>query len=163
MRIDLAPITAADREPVMDIFNHYIENGFAAYPEQRLPYEFFDTLLSMCQGYPSAVARDEAGCIVGFGMLRPYSPIPTFAQTAEIAYFLMPEATGKGIGKSILEHLVLEGKEKGLTSILASISSLNEGSVRFHLGNGFSEFGRFKGVGRKKGRTFDVVYCQRML
>jgi len=50
-----------------------------------------------------------------------------------------------------------------LTSILASVSSLNQGSVNFHLKNGFTECGRFRDVGRKKGETFDVVYFQRML
>ena len=34
------------REPVIDIYNHYIENSFSAYPEQRVPYEFFVPMLS---------------------------------------------------------------------------------------------------------------------
>ena len=48
-------------------------------------------------------------------------------------------------------------------SVLAGISSLNEGSIKFHLQNGFAECGRFRGVGRKKGHIFDMVYCQKML
>jgi phosphinothricin acetyltransferase len=96
-------------------------------------------------------------------MLRPYSPFSTFFQTAEITYFLKPGFTGKGIGRAILEHLIIKGKEKGVSSVLASISSLNEASINFHLKNGFLECGRFRGIGRKKGKTFDVVYFQRKL
>lgn len=152
-----------DRESVIDTFNYYVENSFSAYPERTLPYEFFDTFLNICQGYPAATARDESGKVVGFGMLRPYSPIPTFSTAAEIAYFVKPTFTGRGIGKAILEYLIDEGKKMGLTTILASISSLNDGSIRFHLKNGFVECGRLKSIGRKRGHTFDVFYCQKML
>lgn len=41
-------MSVIDRESVMDIFNYYIENSFSAYPERKLPYEFFDTFLNMC-------------------------------------------------------------------------------------------------------------------
>ncbi|MDH5203349.1 MAG: GNAT family N-acetyltransferase [Nitrospirota bacterium] len=163
MNFNLAPITLDDREQIIDIFNHYVENSFAAYPEQKVPYEFFDLLLNMCQGYPTTTVKDKEGRVIGFGMLRPYSPISTFSQTAEITYFLKHGFTGKGIGKTILEYLIAKGKEKGITSILASISSLNDGSINFHVKNGFTECGRFKGIGRKKGKTFDVVYFQRIL
>jgi len=163
MKTNLTPITSDDRESIIDIFNYYVENSFAAYPEQKVPYEFFEVLLNVCDGYPTAVARDQETQIIGFGMLRPYSPFPTFLQTAEVTYFLRPGFTGQGIGREILEHLIAKGREKGISSVLASISSLNEGSINFHLKNGFSECGRFRDIGRKRGKTFDVVYFQRML
>ncbi len=163
MQTVLRPLTTDDRPAVIDIFNHYVENSFAAYPQNPVPYDFFDVLLNLCKGYPSAVAVSENGEIVGFGMLRPYNAIPTFSRTAEITYFLKPGFTGRGIGKAVLDYLVAGGKERGLTSILASISSMNEGSLRFHLRNGFSECGRLKSVGVKKGTEFDVVYCQKIL
>ncbi len=163
MEITLVPLTSDHREPVMDIFNYYIENSFAAYPEKKLPYEFFDTILTFCQDYPTAAATVEPDEVVGFGMLRPYNPIPTFSKTAEITYFIKTGYTGLGIGKTLLDYLVDEGRKMGLTTILASISSLNERSINFHLKNGFVKCGRLKNVGLKQGKSFDVVYCQRML
>jgi len=163
MNITLASISSDDRKQVIDIFNYYIENTFAAYPDKKVPYEFFDVLLNMCQGYPAATVKDMEGNVVGFGMLRPYNPFPSFSQTAEITYFVKPGFTGKGIGKTLLEYLIGGGNSMNLTSILASVSSLNQGSVNFHLKNGFTECGRFRDVGRKKGEAFDVVYFQRML
>jgi L-amino acid N-acyltransferase YncA len=65
-------------------------------------------------------------------MLRAYSPFPTFSKTAEITYFIKPGYTGKGIGKKILDSLLAKARETGITSIIASISSLNEGSINFH-------------------------------
>ncbi len=76
-------LSSEDREPVMDIFNYYVENSFAAYPENKLPYQAFDMFLQMSNGFPSGAVKDENGDIVGFGMLRSHNPVPTFSQTAE--------------------------------------------------------------------------------
>jgi L-amino acid N-acyltransferase YncA len=163
MKFHLEPISPKDREAVIDIFNHYVENSFAAYPESKVPYEFFDVLLKMAEGYPTVVARDEDGRIMGFGMLRAHNPMPTFSHTAEVTYFIKPEYTGKGLGTSMLQHLIEKGKEANITSVLANISSLNEGSIAFHEKHGFKECGRFHGICTKRGRAFDVVWMQRML
>jgi phosphinothricin acetyltransferase len=163
MNVVIAPLTKDSQKEIIDIFNYYVENSFAAYPEQKLPYEFFDHFLKMCEGYPALTAKDEQGNILGFGMLRAYNPFSTFSQTAEITYFIKSGYTGRGIGKKMLDYLLAEAKEKGITSVIASISSLNEGSINFHKKNGFVECGCFREIGKKRGKTFDVVYMQKML
>lgn len=157
----LEPVSVEDGNQIIDIFNHYVENSFAAYPERKVPYEFFELFLNMAQGYPFLVAKDGEGTVLGFGLLRPHSPMPAFSRTAEITYFLAPEHTGKGVGGKILDRLLAVAVEKGITTILASISSLNEPSLAFHKKHGFVECGRFVGIGRKNGREFDVVWMQR--
>ncbi len=109
------------------------------------------------------VAKTDEGVVTGFGLLRPYNPLPAFFKTAEITYFLKPGFAGQGIGKAILDYLLDTGKELGINAVLANVSSLNEESIRFHLKNGFSECGRFKEVGQKKGQVFDVLYFQKLL
>ena len=141
MNYALAPITDEDRDSIIDIFNHYVENSFAAYPETKLPYEAFDKFTQMFQGYPNATVKDNEGKLIGFGFLRTYNPFSTFSHTAEISYFLSPIYTGKGIGTVLLNYLIEEGKRKGITNILANISSLNLGSIIFHKKNGFRECG----------------------
>jgi L-amino acid N-acyltransferase YncA len=163
MDFKLVRVSADDGKQIIDIFNHYVENSFAAYPEAKVPYEFFGLFMNMSQGYPFLVAKDENGKLLGFGLLRPHNPMPSFSKTAEITYFLAPEHTGKGIGRAILDRLLEDGTEKGITSILANISSLNPGSLAFHRKNGFVECGRFVGVGQKKGQEFDVVWMQRRI
>jgi L-amino acid N-acyltransferase YncA len=39
MDYSMSPISNEDREPIIDIFNYYVENSFAAYPETKLSYE----------------------------------------------------------------------------------------------------------------------------
>ena len=159
----ITPMSLDDRFAVIDIFNYYVEHSFAAYPEKAVPYEFYETLLKMSQGFPSGALRGKSGEIIGFGMLRPYSPMPTFSMTAEATYFIDQEHTGQGLGTILLDYLIEGGKKMGLNSILASVSSLNEASMKFHLRHGFAECGRFSNIGRKQGQVFDVVYYQKML
>ena len=112
MEYSMSPISNEDRESIMDIFNHYVENSFAAYPEIKLPYEAFDMFLQMSQGYPTAKVKDKNGRLIGFGMLRSHNPIPTFAKTAEITYFIHPDHTGKGLGAKMLSLLKNRRNEK---------------------------------------------------
>lgn len=163
MDFTMVPVTAEDGMAIIDISNHYVENTFAAYPDAKVPYEFFGLFMNMSQGYPFLVAKDASGRILGFGLLRPHNPMPAFSKTAEITYFLAPAHTGQGIGKAMLDRLLAEAKEMGITSILASISSLNSGSLAFHKKNCFMECGRFIGIGRKRGQEFDVVWMQRRI
>ena len=163
MDFTIAPVLKEDGKAIIDIFNHYVENSFAAYPEGRAPYEFFDLLLNLSEGYPFLVARDCGGNVLGFALLRPHNPMPVFSRTAEVTCFIAPEHTGKGMGKALQERLLHEAGEKGIDNVLASISSLNPASLAFHKKRGFQECGRMLKTGRKWGRDFDVVWMQKMI
>jgi phosphinothricin acetyltransferase len=157
-----APITESNKEPVITLFNYYIEHTNATFLESPLPSSYFDVLLPVIEQYPS-VSVKENGALIGFGLLRPHNPMPAFRYTAVISYFLDTEYTGKGIGSMILNYLIEKAREKGIRSILAEISSLNPGSVRFHEKNGFIHRGRFERVGVKNGKEFDTIWMQKSL
>lgn len=163
MNFKLGPISMADRIEIVDIFNHYIETSFAAFPDHPLPYDAFEAILNKCKGFPTVTARDEQDSIIGFGMLHAYNPFPVFSGTAELSYFIKPEWTSRGIGTMMLGYLCQKAQDRGITTLLASISSLNNQSLRFHAGKGFSQCGCFRKVGRKMNETFDIVYMQKFL
>ncbi|WP_432735992.1 GNAT family N-acetyltransferase [Maridesulfovibrio sp. FT414] len=163
MDYSIRPISSEDRKAIMDIFNYYIENSYAAYPENSLPYQAFDMLLKMAEGFPHGTIEDQNGKIWGFGMLRTHNPMPVFSQTAEVTYFIHPDCTGKGLGYNLLCFLEKGAVEKGIKNILANISSLNVKSIDFHKKNGFVECGRFRNVAKKKGQIFDTVWMQKEL
>lgn len=163
IEFEIVPLTNEHRNLVIDIFNFYILNSFAAYPENPFPYEMYAVLLNMSQGYPAEAVTDNSGEVLGFGFLRGHNSIPTFSETAEVTYFIHDGHTGKGIGKILRNHLKEEGKKKGVTSILASISSLNPRSIEFHEQNGFTRCGLFQSVGKKNGKLFDTIWMQKRL
>jgi phosphinothricin acetyltransferase len=136
----------------------------AAFPVESDPIQTICMLfLNMAEGYPFLVARDGEGRVLGFALLRPHNPMPAFSRTADITYFIAPGHTGQGIGRAMQVRLLNEAREKGITSIMASISSLNSKSLNFHKKQGFQECGRFQKVGRKWGQDFDEIWMQKMI
>ncbi|MBN2226965.1 MAG: N-acetyltransferase [candidate division Zixibacteria bacterium] len=163
MQYRLEPMMPDARTAVIDIFNYFVENSFAAYFGVKVNYRLFDRFLMMIGDYPSLVVKTETGEIVGFGFIHPYHPADSFGRTAEVTYFILPDHTGKGLGKQMLDHFEAEARKRGIEIFLASISSLNDGSIRFHRQRGFIECGRFKRIGCKKGLDFDMVWMQKTL
>lgn len=146
---------------VMEIFNYYVENSFAAYPEKRVPPQFFDLLIEKLSNFPAYAIINHDGGVVGFCILKQYLPFSTFKECAEISYFIHPSEVAKGAGKQALDLLEAKGSEMGVKQILANISSLNEQSLAFHSKNGFKECGRFKNIITKNGVCFDIVWMQK--
>ncbi|MHC9542822.1 MAG: N-acetyltransferase family protein [Vulcanimicrobiota bacterium] len=157
----LEALSEEDRVPVTDIFNFFIDNSFAVYPEERVPPQFFDNILRLCQGYPALAVKDGEGKVVGFALMRPF--MMSLKRAGDLSYFILPEHSGKGIGRMILELFTSEAGRLGVDTFVAGISSLNEGSLRFHEKMGFSRCGLFTRVGNKRGMDFDVIYMQKML
>lgn len=157
------PISGEYRKEIIDIFNYYVENGFSAYPDEKVPYEFYDKFFARMTNYPTILAKSSENEVLGFGTLYPFHPLPVFKKTAEIAYFIKPGETGKGLGTYMLNKLLSRAQDCGINNILANISSFNEGSIRFHKKNGFEECGRFKKVGAKSGKVFDMIWMQKLL
>ncbi len=156
-------MTAKHRNAVIDVFNHFVENSFAAYNDKTVGYEFYDVFLNMARGYPSVVVKSETGDVVGFGFLSSFHHAPSFGRTACASYFVHPDHTRRGIGGLILQRFEKEAAAKGIVTILAHISSRNPDSIQFHRKNGFEECGRFRDVGEKFGKSFDMIWVQKRL
>ncbi|SYZ72884.1 conserved hypothetical protein [Candidatus Zixiibacteriota bacterium] len=163
MQYHIRPVLDIDASSIIEIFNCYVDNSFAAFPDKEVGIEFFDTLKNLAAGYPFYVAESESREVVGFALLRPYHRAATCRRTAEITYFLEPSHTGRGIGSMLLSRLENEARAKGIDNILACISSRNEKSIKFHERHGFVECGRFRKVGFKCGLDFDMLWMQKLL
>jgi phosphinothricin acetyltransferase len=163
MNYTLERLTVDHRKSVIDIYNHFVRNSFAAYMESPVGYDFFDRVMAMADGYPALAAKTESDDVVGFAFLHPFRPIPAFRRTAEITYFIIPEHTNKGLGSAILDRFIEEALNLGIDSLLANISSRNAQSLEFHRARGFVECGRFVEVGEKFGERFDMVWMQKRI
>mgnify|MGYP006275913465 FL=1 len=163
MDIVLCDASPDDRAGMLDIFNHYVSNSFATYTDEPVGLARFESLMSFASGWPAVTAKRGDGKLAGFGLLRPYSTIPSFCGTSELSCFIAPEFTGMGIGAAILDRLEAGARSMGLSTIVATVSSLNDGSIRFHSSHGYIECGRLREVGIRQGMPFDVVFLQKTL
>ena len=159
----IRPVIDNDRDAIVAVFNYFVENSFAAYPEQTVGAEFFQRMKAFAEGYPFYAIVSEDEQVVGFALIHPMHPANTFKRTAEITYFILPEFTGRGLGTKLLQRLIDDAREMGCDNVVASISSLNEQSLAFHRKHVFEECGRIKRAGKKHGRDFDMVCMQKFI
>lgn len=160
MKTVIRPVVDTDWDPIVGIFNHFVVESFAAYLAEPVDPSFLRDRQEANPTFPFVVAENENG-VVGFAFISPFHSASSMRHTATLTYFLHPETTGQGIGTALLAHLLESGRHLGITNFLAHISSLNSGSIRFHLKHGFIECGRFINVGIKKGTPFDMVWMQK--
>jgi len=155
--------TENDAPAIAEVFNHYITNSFAAYPEAPVDAQFLTRLRTLTGAYPIYVIESPEHAVVGFATIRPYHFADTLRRAAEIAYFILPDHTGQGLGARLLAAMETDAKSLGVDTLLASISSRNEQSIDFHQQHGFVECGRFRRVGRKFGQDYDIVWMQKFI
>lgn len=152
-----------DCDAVNRIFQHFVNTSMAAYPETMYEGGVFERLRAAGKSLPFLVAETESGEVVGFAQARPYHTADTIRRTAEITYFIFPEHQGHGLGEKLLNMLIELVRPFGVDNLLGSISSHNEQSLNFHRKHGFVEVGRFRNVGRKWGKEFDIILVQRFI
>ena len=161
MNYTTRPVSDDDWPVVAAIFNHFVVNSPAAYPDTPVKPEFFSDRHRTNPDYPFVVVEVD-GQTVGFAYLSPVHPVATMRRSAQVTYFILPNHTGHGLGKRLLGLLLDEGRTMGVDNFMAHISSLNDGSIRFHERHGFSECGRFRRIGSKHGQDFDMVWMQKL-
>ena len=161
MDYSIRPVSDDDWPVVTAIFNHFVVNSPAAYPDTPVQPGFLRDRHRAAPEYPFVVVEVD-GRIVGFAYLSAVHLVATMRRSAQVTYFILPNHTGHGLGGRLLELLLEAGRAMGVDNFMAHISSLNEGSIRFHERHGFTECGRFRRIGTKNGEDFDMVWMQRL-
>ena len=159
------PVGRADLEAVAGIYAHYVLHSVATFDEspRSLPeWEAKHDDLA-ARGLPFLVA-EEAGRIVGFACAGPWRPKPAYRHTVEDTVYLAPDATGRGLGATLLGALIDGCARVGVRSIVSVITDPgSEASIALHRRFGFTEAGRLTAVGHKHDRWLDTVLLQRVL
>jgi len=163
MTYTIRPAEPTDAPAIVAIFNRFVTESHAAYPSDPVDEQFYLRLASAAGELPFVVALDDNDDVVGFAQLRWIHPAETLRHAAEVSYFIAPKHTGRGLGTQLLGHLQELAATFDITILLASVSSENDHSLKFHRKHGFAECGRFKRVGTKFGKEFDIVWLQKFL
>ncbi|WP_020185152.1 GNAT family N-acetyltransferase [Methylopila sp. 73B] len=162
-------IRTADIEDVpalAAIYGDHVLHGTASFEEIPPSVDEMTRRLRAVQeaGLPYLVAEVD-GAVVGFAYAGPHRPRAAYRHTVEDSIYLAPEAQGRGLGRALLEELILRCEATGrLRQMIAVIGdSANAGSVAVHARAGFRMVGAMTDVGFKFGRWLDTVIMQRPL
>ena len=158
MRIRRA--TTADALPIVVLLNALLATTAVEWTED--PYtavsvpEWFDE-------HEVVLVAEDAGEVVGvaaFSWFRDATKRPGYRFTVENTVHVQEDRWGSGIGRALMEALVVEARSSGKHTMVAAVDAGNEASLRFHERLGFVEVARMPEIGAKFARWRDLVLLQ---
>lgn len=155
-----------DLADVARIYAHYVAHTLITFDEEAPALDEWATKLAAAEasGWPFLVAVDEEGAVLGYALLAPFRGKSGWRFAAENSIYLDPAATGRGLGKLLLERLTVAGTAAGARSIIAVITDEGtEASVALHTKAGFAPAGALPQVGWKFGRSVGVTMMVKYL
>ena len=155
-----------DVHRILEIYNFHIKNGLANFEEESIKYTFFlNFTKNILKSNLPFIVCVENKLLLGFSYLRKFREKSGYRYTFEDSVYVHNNFIGKGIGYSLLKHLVkASSKNSKVRNIIAIIGGKNaEASIRIHQKNGFNMIGTLKKVGFKKNQWLDSVYMQKIL
>ena len=163
--ISIRPARPRDLAVITGIYDQAVRLGTASFelepPDQKEMARRFESL--MAGRYPYLVAQ-AGGEVLGYAYAGPYRDRPAYHWTVEDSIYIAPQSHRRGIGRMLLQRLIVESEAAGFRQMIAVIGdSANAGSIELHRAAGFRMVGTFDNVGFKFGRWLDSVLMQRPL
>jgi phosphinothricin acetyltransferase len=166
MPITIRPATAADIPAIAAIYAHAVAHGTASFeldpPSEAEMMQRQKSLLD--GGFPYLVA-ENGDDIAGYAYAGLYRTRPAYRWTLEDSIYVDPKAQRRGVGRLLLEWLIVESEKRGYRQMIAVIgdSTLQAPSIELHRALGFRMVGVLENVGYKFDRWLDSVLMQREL
>jgi len=148
--------TLADLPRIFAIYNAEVEHGIATFDVvPKDPEADANWLTGRDDAHPVLVAAD-AGEIVGWASIGPWSPKGAYRRTGEVSVYVDESARGGGVGGRLLSELVERARRSDIKVLLARLALPNPASMSIHERAGFRSFGIQRRCGEKLGRVLDV-------
>ena len=176
---DISSVESKHLPQILEIYNYYIQNSTATFHLER---ESLSEVTAVWNSivreqhlpYIAALDVDNEGRMLGYAYAKQFHLRPAYAATVEITVYLDIQATGRGIGPTLLRTLldrlkeVPESKERphGVREIIAATANDDRHPMsigKFYASEGFEKAATLKKVGFKFDRWIDVVYWQKSL
>ena len=157
--LTVRPARAADAGEIASIWNAMIRDTLFTFTDlEKTEAEVRDLIATR----PSFLVASDTQ-LRGFVTYGTFRNGPGYAATGEHTIVLTEGARGAGTGRALMTAMEAVAARRGIHVMMAGISAVNEGGLRFHAALGYVEVGRLLEVGRKGGRWLDLVLMQKTL
>lgn len=164
---EIVDATEAHLPGIVAIFNHAVRETFSIWSETETTVELRRAWMAARRqaGFPVVVAvdRQHPSEVLGYGSFGIFRDFPGYVKTVEHSVYVSPKAQRRGIGRAVLDMLVARARALQLSAMVGGIDSENAGSIALHEQAGFEIQGNLKGVGRKFGKSLDLVFMVKSL
>lgn len=156
--------TAADTGKIAPIYAHHVLHGVASYEtEPPGAEEMRGRIERVHDAGWSWLVFERDGRTVGYTYATQMRDRAAYRYTFEDSVYVAADHLGQGIGRALLEALIVRVERVGARQLVAVIGGAEPASIALHAAFGFHEIGRIEGAGRKFGRWLDSVYMQRAI
>lgn len=153
--IHIIPMQPEHWTAVAEIYREGIDTGFATFETQVPAYgQWHGSHLGTCR-----LVAEHNSVPVGWAALSPVSGRCVYGGVAEVSIYIAKNARGLGIGKLLMQRLILESENNGLWTLQSGIFPENGASIALHTAMGF----RYIGKREKVGRTSEGVWKDNLL
>ena len=163
--IKIRPSSASDIPSITAIYTHHVLHGTGTF--ETTPPTSEEMLARradvLSKELPYLVLEDATG-VLGFAYCNWFKPRPAYRYSAEDSIYLAATASGRGLGRLLLEELMAQAERAGVRKLIAVIGdSANHGSIGVHKACGFTPVGTLAQCGWKFDRWLDVVLMDKAL
>lgn len=160
-RLTLRPMVESDWPQVRTIYLEGIATSQATF-EITAPNYWRDWVKSKHEvGRTVAAATGDETELLGWTTLSPVSSRRAYAGVAELTIYVAARARGLGIGRVLLERLIVDAESAGIWTLQGVIFPENVGSKALHFAAGFREVGRREKVAKLNGAWRDTLLMER--
>ena len=164
MSFTVSAAARAQLSEIRDIYNEVIRNSTAVFSDVEVTLEdrqaWFDA--KQAGGFPVLAAADASG-VVGFGTFGEFRSWPGYRFSVEHSVHVRADRRGHGVGRSLVQALLLEAARLRKHVMIAGIDAQNVTSISLHEKLGFKVVGELPEVAFKFGRWLDLKFMQRLI
>lgn len=158
-------VLPGDASAIAAIYNPFISDSVVTFEEslidERVILERVDRVRSL--NLPWLVAEDslDRSTILGYAYATPWRERRSYRFSCETAIYMLPVASGKGLGTRLYSTLLGQLQDAGMHVAVGGITLPNPASVRLHEKLGFQKVAHFQQVGWKFDQWLDVGFWQK--
>lgn len=163
-------ITNADESHlpgIQAIYNQAVRETFSIWSETETTLEarrlWRESRLNA--GFPVlvAVSPNDPHEVLGYASYGVFRDFPGYINTVEHSVYVDPAVHRRGVGRALLTALIERARASGLAVMVGGVDASNQGSIALHESLGFENQGCLRGVGRKFGKSLDLVFMVKAL
>ena len=148
-------MTSEDWPVVAAIYAEGIATGFATFETEVPSFESWDSAhIKNCR-----LVAEQDDTVLGWAALSPVSSRCVYGGVAELSIYIALNSRGLGVGKAILNQLIVESEDAGYWTLQAGIFPENKASIKLHEHLGF----RFLGKRERIGKTTSGIWKDNLL
>lgn len=153
-----------DIDKCLEIYNYYIVNTCFTLEEETLSSkQFKERCMKISSKFPFIVMENDSEEIVGYAYLDIFHERSAYRKTVDLSIYVSKDHLHEHIGKSLLDEILILGKERGFTNVISIVTSENENSLNFHRKNGFILEGTLHNIAYKLGKNISTYYLRKYI